>query len=174
MQAEVRDALYFWGSLAALLAVAGVVVVTWLAPSAEAQEIDVSSDAEITVTPDDPCFGLTRHGQLIIGDRDGDGAQDYDYTKLFEECNASDDWLGFTLLSWEWVTGGNFSLMLTAVMILVVWAKYRVAIYPLYIGVVMLPISWFVFPAEFLSFAMLLAGVAIGAYIWWIVTRQTE
>ena len=148
-----------YGMIALAAALAALV---WLAPTAaDAQQ---GGGDVIQITPDDPCFGVDGStGRMKEG---------WNYTRIIDNCNARGDWLGFTLVGWDWVTGGNFSLMFVGVLILIVWAKYRVAIYPIYIGVVMLPISWFLFPDEFLSFALLLAGVAIGAYIWWIVTRQ--
>ena len=75
---------------------------------------------------------------------------------------------------WEWVTGGSISMTIAGILILVSWAKYRTAIYPIFIGVVMLPLSYFLFPAEFLSFAFLLAALGVGIYLWWAITRQTD
>ena len=128
--------------------------------TAHAQEV-------VEIVPEQPCFGVDADGRLLRGD-------EWNHTRIIEHCGAKEDWLGFTLLGWDWVTGGNFSLMFAIILILIVWAKYRVAIYPLYIGIVLMPVSWFLFPDQFLSFGLLLAGVAVGAYIWWIMTKQTE
>lgn len=76
--------------------------------------------------------------------------------------NASGNWLGWAMAPWEWVTGGSISMTIAGILILVSWAKYRTAIYPIFIGVVMLPLSYFLFPAEFLSFAFLLAALGVG------------
>ena len=55
-----------------------------------------------------------------------------------------------------------------------VYMKYESAIYPLAIGIIMIPISYFAFPDEFIVFAIILAFLAVGTFIWYIVIRQTK
>ena len=140
---------------AAALALIAILVGAWVAtPGAWAQEPE---QATIEISSQDPCFLNATHPHRVIAN-----------------CGAKDDWLAFALAPWGYVTGGLMSMMIVGTLVIVVWAKYRQAIYPIFIGVVMLPVSWFLFPAQFLSFALLLMAIAIGAYIWWAVTRQTE
>jgi uncharacterized membrane protein len=54
------------------------------------------------------------------------------------------------------------------------YIKYETAIYPLAIGMVMVPISYFAFPDQFIIFAVILAFLAVGSYIWYILIRQTK
>ena len=65
-------------------------------------------------------------------------------------------------------------MLVAGILILGSWVAYRQAIYPLFVGLIFLPITYFLFPGQFLSFAMLLAGLAIGIYIWYVLTRQTQ
>ena len=76
------------------------------------------------------------------------------------------------IVGWEWVTGGNFSMMLASVLILASWMAYRQAIYPVFIGLIFLPVTFYLFPDTFVSFALLMTGLLVGILIWWILTRQ--
>ena len=63
-------------------------------------------------------------------------------------------------------------MVLAAVLILGTWARYRTALYPIFVGIVFLPITYFLFPQNFLVFALLLAALATGMYLWYILVRQ--
>jgi hypothetical protein len=54
------------------------------------------------------------------------------------------------------------------------YLKYQTIVYPIAIGIVMLPFSYFVFPDEFLSFAIVTAGVGIAGIIWVIYIVRTK
>ena len=144
--------LFVWFMLGGAAHVGG----PWL-PSAWAQGGGGGGGEVVEIMPEEPCWLNATAPHRVL-----------------QNCDARGDWLAFAVAPWEWVTGGLLSMMIVAVLVLVVWAKYRQAIYPIFIGVVMLPISFFLFPNEFLSFAVLLAAIGVGAYIWWAVTRQTE
>ena len=155
--AAIEDAgTYGMIGLAVLLAV--MVALPHLAPDVFGQIDGVEpGGATIEIMPDTPCWLNSTHPHRIM-----------------QNCMPQGDWIGFVTSPWEYVTGGLLSMMIVSVLVLVVWAKYRQAIYPIFIGVVMLPISFFLFPNEFLSFAVLLTAIGVGAYIWWAITRQTE
>ncbi len=94
---------------------------------------------------------------------------------IWQDCGASTDFLEFALLPFEWATGGNFSMILVSVMILVTYIKYHKIIYPIMIGVMFLPVSFFLFPDSFLSYAFILGiGLGAGVFIYYILTRQTK
>lgn len=93
---------------------------------------------------------------------------------MWENCGYGDDWLQATLLPWEWITGGNFSLIIVSIFILFSYIKYHKVVYPILIGTLFLPISYFVFPETFLSFAILMSGFAIGILIWYAFLKQTK
>jgi hypothetical protein len=120
------------------------------APSADAQQI-------ITVNNTPPCF--------------------LNYTAgpdLWENCGMADDYISTALLPWEWITGGNFSMILASILVLFTYIKYHKAIYPILIGIFMLPLSFFVFPESFLSWAAIMTFVAVGILIWYTYTKQTK
>lgn len=93
---------------------------------------------------------------------------------MFENCGYGDDFLQAALLPWMYITGGYFSMFFASVMILFTYIKYHKAVYPLIIGVAMLPTSYFLFPDQFITFAFLLAGALFGILIWYIYIKQTK
>jgi hypothetical protein len=93
---------------------------------------------------------------------------------MLQNCGFGRDFIKASLLPWEWVTGGWFSFIVVSIFILMVYIKYHKAIYPILIGVVFLPISFFMFPEQFFTFAILFAFIAIGITIWFIFIKQTN
>lgn len=89
-------------------------------------------------------------------------------------CKADEDWLDWIVAPWDWITGGNFSGMIVALMIIGTYLKFGSAINAVVVGIIFLPISFFVFPVEFVSFAVILAFIAIGMLIAYIYVRQTK
>lgn len=94
--------------------------------------------------------------------------------QMIENCGFQDDYLEASLLPWEWVTGGNFSMVIAGVFVMFTYIKYHKAVYPIIIGTFMLPISFFVFPDSFLVFAVIMAFVTVGILIWYVFIRQTK
>jgi hypothetical protein len=94
--------------------------------------------------------------------------------QIWDDCGMDEDWLQASLIGFEWVTGGYFSMIFAGVLILFTYIKYHKLIYPLIIGIAFLPISFFLFPTEFLLFALIMAGVGIGITIYKIVKNQTS
>lgn len=147
-------------AVAGLLAVFVWSIVTGAGAEAAWAQAPTGADlagSVVEIMPDEPCFLNSTAPHRVL-----------------QNCDARGDWLGFAIAPWEYVSGGLMSMMIAAIIILVTWARYRQPIYPIFIGIVMLPISFFLFPNEFLSFAILMAAIAVGVYIWWAVTRQTE
>ena len=66
-------------------------------------------------------------------------------------------------------------MIVVGVIILAVYIKYQKAIYPMVIGIIFLPISYFVFPDLFIIWAIIVGvGAGIGLLIAWIFTSQTN
>ena len=119
-------------------------------PSAYGQEI-------ITVNQTTPCF--------------------LNYTAgihMPQNCGIEEDYLAFAMLGWEWITGGYFSMILVAMFTMFTYIKYHKMIYPIIVGVMFLPISFFLFPDQFVIFAILMAFVGVGIMIWYVFVRQTK
>jgi len=93
---------------------------------------------------------------------------------MWDNCGYDEDYIQAALLPWEWITGGNFSLVIVSIITLFTYIKYHKVVYPILIGIMFLPIAYFVFPDTFLSFAFLMTGVAFGILIWYILIRQTK
>lgn len=94
---------------------------------------------------------------------------------IWQNCGVGQDWLKGFLLPWEWITGGYFSMIVVAVLILTTYIKYQKALYPMIIGIVFLPISYFVFPQLFIIWAVIVGvGAGLGLLIAWIFTSQTN
>lgn len=117
----------------------------------------VYAQTEINVTSSTPCFLNYTAG-----------------VDMWEECGFQDDYISSTLVGFEWVMGGNFSMVIVGVIVLMTYIKYHTVIYPIAIGIVFLPVAWFLFPEVFLSVTIIMAGVGIATGIWWAYTRQTQ
>lgn len=94
--------------------------------------------------------------------------------EIIQNCNAADDPIRWVLSGWEWVTGGYFTMIMISVLIVIVYAKYREIVYPIYIGIAYLPISFALFPQQFVSWAIVMAFVGIGFAIWYAITQRLE
>ena len=125
-------------------------VIPPILPEASAQEV-------ITVNQTTPCFLNYTAG-----------------VEMWENCGYSDDYLSAALLPWEWITGGNFSMIIVSIFVLFTYIKYHKVVYPIMIGVIFLPISYFAFPDSFLSFSIIMVGVALGILIWYTFVKQTK
>lgn len=94
---------------------------------------------------------------------------------LWNNCGANEDYIAFALLPFEWVTGGLFSMIIVSIVALMTWIKYHTVIYPIAIGIVMLPMSFFLFPDVFLSYLIVMMIIGIGAGIYYgVVTRANR
>lgn len=117
----------------------------------------VSAQTVIEVGESEPCF------------------MDYSAgVEMWENCNFQGDPIGAALLGFEWVTGGLFSMIVVALIVIMVYIKYHTVIYPIAIGIIMLPTSYFLFPEIFLSFILIMTGVGIAAVIYTIYTSATR
>ena len=94
--------------------------------------------------------------------------------EMWRNCGIETDYLQFMLLPWEWITGGNFSLIVVALLTTFSYIKYHKVVYPIMIGTIFLPISYFIFPSVFLSTAFILAYLGIALVIIFIILRQTK
>ena len=94
--------------------------------------------------------------------------------EMWKNCNFQGDPLGATLLGFEWVTGGLFSMIVVALIVVMVYIKYHTVIYPIAIGIIMLPTSFFLFPDAFISYTFVMAavGIAGGIYAIYIVATR--
>jgi hypothetical protein len=98
----------------------------------------------------------------------------YAVNNTFQACGMQKDFLQASLISWQWVTGGNFSMILAALLCGFTYIKYHKVIYPMIIGISMLPISYFVFPQSFLNYAFIMMGVGVGILIWYVFISQSN
>lgn len=92
--------------------------------------------------------------------------------QMWENCGADEDFITFMLLPWEWITGGYFTMILVSIVLLAVYLKYKKVIYPFAIGVVFLPISFSLFPDEFLGFIVIVITLGLTAAITWMIREQ--
>ena len=130
----------------------GILSMGIFSPFSEAQAQEV-----ITVNQTTPCFLNYTAG-----------------VDMWENCGYDDDFLTASLLPWEWITGGYFSLIIVSIFVMFSYIKYHKIVYPIMIGVTFLPISFAFFPEVFLSFAFLMTFIGIGIMIWYIFIRQTK
>lgn len=93
---------------------------------------------------------------------------------IWRDCGASEDFLQFALLPFEWATGGNFSMVFVSVVILFTYVKYHKVIYPILIGFMFIPTTFFLFPATFQSYGFIFLALAVGGFVFYMLTRQTK
>ena len=118
---------------------------------------DVFAQQPITIDPVTPCFLNYTAG-----------------VDMWENCKAHEDYLKFAMQPWEWSTGGNFSMVIVSMFVLFSYIKYHKVMYPILTGVMFLPISYYVFPDIFLTWAFILVGIVFGIMIWYIFIKQTK
>lgn len=94
--------------------------------------------------------------------------------EMWENCDAASDPISFAMMGFEWITGGYFTMILVSVIILAVYIKYQKVIYPVAIGVVMLPISFQFFPDEFWGFIIIVVVLGVTAAITWMIKEQVR
>lgn len=94
---------------------------------------------------------------------------------IFKNCGFNEDYLSASLIGWEWITGGYFSLVLVALLVGIVYIKYHKAIYPLLIGILYLPIAVALLPPTWQSWVVILAiGGIISALIVIVIKQPKE
>jgi hypothetical protein len=95
-------------------------------------------------------------------------------TEMWNNCGFEEDFIKATLMPFEWVMGGYFTLVIVSILIIITYMKYQTVIYPLAIGIVMLPISSWAFPEMVVGYGLILGAVGITAVIKIIVFKQTR
>lgn len=111
----------------------------------------------ITVNSTTPCFLNATAGMSML-----------------QNCGFGRDFLTASILPWQWITGGYFAFILISLLILITYIKYQKVLYPILIGVLFLPVSYFLFPNQFIVFAILLAFLGIGIAIWFTFIKQSN
>ena len=91
---------------------------------------------------------------------------------MWKNCNFQGDPVGAAMLGFEWVTGGLFSMIVVALIVIMVYIKYHQILYPIAIGIIMLPTSYFLFPNMFLSYAFIMAGIGIAVTIYTLIASN--
>lgn len=95
-------------------------------------------------------------------------------TEMWKNCGFEEDFIKATLMPFEWVMGGYFTLVIVSILIIITYMKYQTVIYPLAIGIVMLPISSWAFPEMVIGYGLILAAVGFTAIIKIIIFKQTK
>lgn len=95
-------------------------------------------------------------------------------TELWDNCGMDEDWLRGSMLGWEYITGGYFSMIFAGILILATYLKYHKAIYPIIIGLSMLPVSYYLFPSQFQNFVIIMIVATVAILIYKIYKNQTS
>ena len=93
---------------------------------------------------------------------------------MWRNCGVTTDWLQTFMIPWQWATGGYFSMFLVAILATFSYIKYHKVVYPLLVGTLLLPISYFLFPTAWLNFAFLMGIAALGLLLIYIILKQTK
>ena len=93
---------------------------------------------------------------------------------MLENCGFGKDYLQAILLPWDWITGGYFTMVIVSIFILITYIKYQKIVYPIVIGIIFMPTSFYFFPLPFFNFAAIFAVTGIGLLIAYIIVSQTN
>ena len=93
---------------------------------------------------------------------------------MFRNCGMGTDWLNSIMMMWQWISGGYFSFVLVAVLVLIIYIKYEKMIYAIYFGIIFMPISYFLFPIPLLSAVIIIGLVGLGLLLGYIFVNQTN
>ena len=94
--------------------------------------------------------------------------------EMLQNCNFSGDFLTASTLSFDWVTGGLFPMIVVTVLIVATYLKYQTGIYPIAIGIMFLPYAAWSFPDEFISYALVIAAVIGAGAVLNAIIKQTK
>ncbi len=117
------------------------------------------------------------YGQVIIVNQTTPCFLNYNQTspiQVWDDCGMDEDWLRASLIGFEYVTGGFFSMFFALLLMLFTYIKYHKALYPIMIGITMLPITFMLFPSNFVIFAVVMVAVVIGITLLKILKNQTS
>jgi hypothetical protein len=98
----------------------------------------------------------------------------YTSNNIWQDCGMGKDYLAAITIGFQYVTGGYFSLVIAFVVILFTYIKYHKLTYTLFVGTLFIPISYFVFPTQFLNFALIMASFGIATLIYYVLISQTN
>lgn len=93
---------------------------------------------------------------------------------MWENCGADEDFISFALLSFNWITGGYFSMILISVLVLAVYIKYNKVIYAVAIGVVLIPFSYQFFPTDWWGFIIIMVSLGVSVGIIWMIRENVR
>lgn len=119
---------------------------------------DAYAQSAINVTTGTPCFlNYTATG-----------------LEMLQNCNFDSDFLTFSTLSFDWVTGGLFPFIVVTVLIVMTYLKYQTGIYPIAIGVMFLPFAAWAYPDQFISYGIAIAAVIGAGAVLNAIIKQTK
>jgi uncharacterized membrane protein len=95
-------------------------------------------------------------------------------SEMWENCGFKDNFIKATLMPFEWVMGGYFTLVIVSLIVIITYVKYQNAIYPFAISALMLPVAYYAFPDQVLGFVGLAGAVGAGGIIKEILFKQTK
>ena len=94
--------------------------------------------------------------------------------EIWDNCGFDEDYLSAAILPFEYITGGYFSMIIVSVLLGAIYITYKEAIYPIMIGIVFLPISFFLFPETFIVWSVIMAFLGLGILVWYVYVKQTK
>lgn len=116
------------------------------------------AQSAINVTEFQPCF-LNYTAQGI---------------EMLQQCRFDEDYLDFVTIGFDWVTGGLLPVVMVSVIIVGTYVKYQNGIYPLAIGIGFLPFAAFLFPEDFINYAIIISAVIAAGAVVAAIIKQTK
>ena len=94
--------------------------------------------------------------------------------QMWQNCGMGKDYITAAMLPWQWVTGGNFSMVLVSIFVIISYIKYQKVVYPIFVGILFIPVSYYLFPLQFLNWAVIMTGCALALLAGYIYISATN
>jgi hypothetical protein len=92
---------------------------------------------------------------------------------MWQNCGYGTDYIKAALLPWMWITGGYFSALFAAVLIIAVYIKYQKWTFSMLVGIIFMPFVYALFPTQFINFALIIALLGGGLLVVHTLISQT-
>lgn len=94
--------------------------------------------------------------------------------EMWQQCNMDTDYLDAVTVGFDYVTGGLLPVIVVSVIIIGTYMKYQTGVYPLAIGVAFLPFALYLFPEDFVNYAIIISAVIGAGAVVSAIIKQTK
>ena len=93
---------------------------------------------------------------------------------MWQQCGFETDYLQAVTVGFDYVTGGLLPVIIVSVIIVGTYMKYQTGVYPIAIGVAFLPFAFYLFPEDFINYAIIISAVIGAGAVVSAIIKQTK